>query len=371
MKSRLLSAALIVCLLCTATANAAPQAPSSRAATLARGINMTRWFSAPYVQSMDHYAHYVSPDVLKQIKSAGFTYVRILVAPLAMQQADGKINANVAKALVEQMAAIQHAGLGVAIVPDRKKWQLDKSPQDQELLKQFWDQLAPMLASLDPNLTFPEILSEPNFPNDSDWDALQLPVYKIIRGHLPNVTLIATGNHWSDVAHLPNVRLLPDKNVVYTFHFYEPNFLTSTSQRDVPAQDLRVFSSLVFPVGDPAACASVSQLAQTAQTQGQAKWYCKSAWTAAKIRAEIHGVGEWARRNGVAAANGEFGILNDRPTPTRLAYIRAVREACEAEGLGWDLWGYDDGFGFGIPLDKAGPQPFDPAILGALGLVAH
>ncbi len=94
----------------------------------------------------------------------------------------------------------------------------------------------------------------------------------------------------------------------------------------------------------------------------------KSGWTVAKIRTSIHAVAEWARQNRVVAANEEFGILENRPKPTRLAYLRAMREACEAEGMGWGLWSFNDGFGFSINLDKPGPYILDPSLLQALGL---
>jgi aryl-phospho-beta-D-glucosidase BglC (GH1 family) len=357
---------LVVTLLLTNLA--AAQVPPSRHAVLARGININKWFTDPYVKPLDYYAHYVSPALLNQIKSAGFTYIRIPLSPFALQQPDGSLNVNVAKALVQQIASIQSMGLGVSISPERQKWQLQDNAHDRELVAQFWDQLAPLLASLNPDLTFPEILNEPNFPNGSDWDTLQFHLFQIIRGHLPNITILATGNHWDDVTNLPKVKLLPDRNIIYMFHFYDPGFLTSTEAKDVPAQDLPAMSALIFPVDDPAFCTDTSRLAQTPNTQGQIKWYCKSGWTVAKIRASIHAVAEWARQNGVVAADEEFGILDNRSRQTRLAYLRAVREACEAEGMGWGLWAYNDGFGFSISLEKPGLQPLDPDILQALGL---
>ena len=45
-----------------------------------------------------------------------------------------------------------------------------------------------------------------------------------------------------------------------------------------------------------------------------------------------------------------------------------VREACEQQGFGWALWGYDDSMGFALhpPGDR---RRLDPAVLRALGLV--
>lgn len=366
--SPLLPAIMTLLAFLMSAAEANNQVPPNRIETLRRGININRWFSDQIARPADFYKAYVSPDVFRQIKSAGFTYVRVPLSPFALQQPNGGLNINVAKALIERMAIIESTGLGVSISPERQKWDLPNNPHDRELLAQFWDQLAPLLAPLDQNLTFVETLNEPNFPNGNDWDALQLRLLQIIRSHLPNLTILATGNHWDDVTNLPKVRLLPDNDVVYIFHFYDPTFLTSTQLKDLPAQDAPVLSALVFPVDDPAACANTGHLAQTAKTQGQVEWYCKSGWTVAKIRTSIHAVAEWARQNRVVAANEEFGILENRPKPTRLAYLRAMREACEAEGMGWGLWSFNDGFGFSINLDKPGPYILDPSLLQALGL---
>ncbi len=362
----LITTTILACFMSAAIAG--NQVPHDRIDLLRRGVNINRWFSDPGAHPPAFYANYVSPAVLNQIKSAGFTYVRVVLAPSALQQPDGKLNADVANALVGRMSAIERAGLGVTISPERQAWNLPGNPHDRELLTQFWDQLAPLLARLDQNRTLVETLNEPNFPDGKDWDDLQLRLVKIIRSHLPNITILATGNHWDDVADLPKLQLLPDQNVVYVFHFYDPTFLTSTQLKDVPAHDAPLLFALVFPVNDPAACAKTGSLAQTAKTRGQLDWYCKSNWTAAKVRANIHTTAEWARQHGVIVANEEFGILDNRPQATRLGYLRAVREACEAEGIGWGLWGYNDGFGFSIDLGKPGPYTLDPAILQALGL---
>ena len=360
---------IVTVLVCqVGAANADDQVPRDRIGILHRGISINRWFSDPGAHPDAFYASYVSPNVLSQIKSAGFSYIRVVLSPFALQQPNGKLNPDVAKALIGRMAAIESAGLGVTISPERQTWDLPNNPHDRELLTQFWDQLAPLLAPLDQNRTFVETLNEPNFPDGKAWDDLQLHLLKIIRFHLPKITILATGNHWDDVTDLPKVRLLPDSNVVYVFHFYDPTFLTSTQPKDLPAQDAPLLSALVFPVADPTTCAKTGSLAQTTKTRGQLDWYCKSGWTIAKVRANIHAAAAWAHQNGVIVANEEFGILDNRPKATRLAYLRAVREACEAEGMGWGLWGYNDRFGFSIDLAKPGPYTFDPAILQALGL---
>ena len=52
--------------------------------------------------------------------------------------------------------------------------------------------------------------------------------------------------------------------------------------------------------------------------------------------------GAWSRRHHVALLAGEFGASQQLNAAARLAWLTAVREACEREGIGWALWGYDD-----------------------------
>ena len=53
--------------------------------------------------------------------------------------------------------------------------------------------------------------------------------------------------------------------------------------------------------------------------------------------------------------------------PARLAWLTAVREACERRRIGWALWGYDDSMGFGL-RPPGGSAPARSGVLRALGL---
>jgi endoglucanase len=358
--------AVVGLLFLATTAHAANQAPASRLATLAHGINITRWFTSPHAPGF--YGHYMSPEIVHQIKDAGFTYIRVPLAPGVFQAADGSLNKDMVKLLVGQLASAEQAGLGVMVQPQRQQWKLQDNPHDRDLFLAFWDQLAPLLAPLDKNLTFPELVNEPNFPKDSDWDDLQGKALAIVRKHLSDSTVIVTGNRWSNIDGLTDTRILPDKNVVYSFHFYEPAFLVA-EYRSIAAEDTPAVAALPFPVTDQASCLAAANLAHSGDTQNQIKYYCtRSGWTVDKVKALIRRAAAWGRANSVPVINTELGILNTRSTATRLAWIRVVRETCDEGHMGWGIWGYDDGFGFDIHPDKADPHPLDPKILGALGL---
>ncbi len=352
-----------------AAAQAADQMPANRMATLARGINMTRWFTNPHAP--DFYQHYISADVFHQLRAAGFTYIRVPLAPSVFQAKDGSLNKDMAKILVAQLALAEQAGLDVMVQPQRQQWNLQDNPHDRELFLAFWDQMAPMLAPLDKNLTFPELVNEPNFPKDSDWDDLQAKALAVVRRHLPGSTVIVTGNRWSSGDGLVNARILSDGNVAYSFHFYEPRFLVAEYSSIAP-EDIPAVAAMPFPITNQTACLAAANLAHSSDTRGQITYYCtKSGWTVDKVKGLIRRAAAWGQANHVPVINTEMGIHNTRSAATRLAWIRTVREACGETHMGWAIWGYDDGFGFDIHPDKTGVRPLDPAILSALGLTAH
>src|SRR5581483_6847337 len=68
-----------------------------------------------------------------------------------------------------------------------------------------------------------------------------------------------------------------------------------------------------------------------------------------------------SRRVGAAAS-----YRRARRRVRRLAWLAAVRAACEEQRIGWALWGYDDSMG--LALQPPGRSSLDSDVLRALGL---
>ena len=60
-------------------------------------------------------------------------------------------------------------------------------------------------------------------------------------------------------------------------------------------------------------------------------------------------------------------IVEVAPPASRLAWIHDVRTALEADGIGWAMWDYHEGFGVAVK-DKDGKSVVDPDTVKALGL---
>jgi hypothetical protein len=350
---RCLAAALAVTLLAGAGAAAA-----DTPATLHRGVNITHWFRYPPSRDPSALRSYLDDAAIQQIKEAGFDFVRLPVQPALLDQLD---------VVTQAVTRLERHGLSVIVSLHPVDWHLETAPSDQARLLSAWRSLAEALRRSDAAMTVPEILNEPVFAAEpAAWASLQHRALLTIRGVLPANTIVLTGADWGSVRGLLALRPEPDRNVIYSFHLYEPAELTALGAYR-QGLDSAAMARLPFPAEDQGACAATARTTGDAQTVGLMRFYCAQGWGAAKLATRIAQAGDWARRNHANVIAGEFGASDKLASESRLRWLAAVRIACEQQGIGWALWGYDDSMGFGVrPL--MGPSRLDPGIMRALGL---
>ncbi len=335
--------------------------PAQRVAALRRGLNITNWLRFPARADPAAIGAYMSDVAIADLRRAGFTFVRLPFDPAFAASKSGR------DLMVAQLRRLHAAGLAVVLVPASPAWRLEDRAEDRAALLDTWRRLGPALRGLDPDRTFPEVVNEPVFPGAAAvWGALQDRALRAIRAALPASTVILTGADWSSLDGLAALQPLADPNVAYTFHFYDPAELTSLAAYR-PGLDRAALARLPFPAEDAAACARAADSPDPA-TEGLVTFVCAQHWTGLAIDTRIARAAAWAGRNHATVLAGEMGASARLNTPARLAWIAAVRRACERAGIGWALWGYEDVMGFDLPRPP-GPRPrLDPALLGALGL---
>ena len=65
---------------------------------------------------------------------------------------------------------------------------------------------------------------------------------------------------------------------------------------------------------------------------------------------------------------GEFGVFpKNAPPESRKNWFRDFASVLKESGVGWSIWGWDDGFGFGRRLINGKPQ-INPVPLESSGL---
>jgi hypothetical protein len=96
--------------------------------------------------------------------------------------------------------------------------------------------------------------------------------------------------------------------------------------------------------------------------------YWLDRWDGHRIRLLIDEAAAWARQNNVPLICNEFGVYREHSDAvSRANWIRDVRTALEADGIGWTMWDYRGGFGV-VHKQDGQPAEVDEPIVDALGL---
>lgn len=345
----------------------------ARAHHLRHGINASEWFA----QSASDYSaartdRYTDAADIALIAKLGFDHVRLSIDPVPLERPplnQEGLNADFLGRLDRAVDAMLSNGLAVQIDihPEEEYKQKIKYGNDAvDRFTMLWRRLAAHYASRDQEKVFFEIMNEPEVNDPNRWTGIQAAAAAAIREAAPKNTIIATGPNWSGIADLLTQQPLPDPNVIYNFHFYEPHEFTH--QGASWGQPWWIYThGIPYPATESSMDDLVRQVPDAANRYAF-EHYWLDHWDAHRIRLQIDAAAAWGKTNNVPVICNEFGAYRRVTDPaSRMNWIHDVRTALEADNIGWTMWDYRGGFGVVFKQDGQ-PAKVDPLVVEALGL---
>ncbi len=337
-----------------------------RYARLARGINLTYWFSMGVWRP-----DYIDGSDLTRLRDLGFTFVRLPVLPgVIFDEANpGQLGTRIGE-LDHAVQLILDAGLAVVVdlhpEDDQFRTRLESDDSFVETVATFWKSLASNLASYDPNFVFLEVLNEPQFSDANRWNEVARKLLAAIRSGAPDHTVILSGPGCCQAEGLAGLTPLSDPNVIYTVHYYMPAAFTHQGTDWIAGSAYSGLHDLPYP-SSPTACAGVLPTIPDASLS-LAESYCQARWDSTKVQSDIDHIADWSTAHeGVPILVGEFGVYRAvAPAADRARYLHDTRMALQRDGLGWAMWDYAGGFGL-MNVTSAG-RSVDSLTAAALGL---
>ena len=320
-----------------------------------RGFNLPDWLApVPRIPS---------GAVLDKLRATGFETIRLPVDP------DFVMSPGFAEAFAAALDATTSRGFN-AIIDLHPGASLDfegDAANAADRVAAAWDILAPLFANTPADLVYPELLNEPPMA-PARWTSLRDRLAGIVRSHCPDHTLIWGPARVQGIWELSDSPPLADRNSIVAVHYYTPMGFTHQCENwdDSPIGRLR---NLPFPAtrDDPAAVALADSLAagDDQPALDALNTELGSPWTADRIAADFADAGRWSAAHRSPMILNEFGVLDFCvDAASRANWLRAVRQAAEANGIGWTYWEADQGFGF--IADRASTDGFDQTAIGAL-----
>jgi len=349
------------------------QTAFARAQHLRHGINASQWFAqSPNDYSAARTNSYTDAADIALMAKLGFDNVRLSIDPVPLEQfprnAEG-LNADFLARLDQAVDTMLADGLAVQIdihPQEPYKLQISTSNEAVDRFVMLWRRLAAHYASRNPDMVFFEIMNEPEVHDPYRWAGIQARAAAAIREAAPRNTIIATGPNYSDIVDLLAMHPLPDGNVIYNFHFYDPHEFTH--QGAGWGEPWWSYThGIPYPPTEDSMAALLPQVPDPA-SRFELENYWLNHWDGHHIRLLIDEAAAWAHQNNVPLICNEFGAYREHTEPaSRMNWIRDVRTALEADSIGWTMWDYRGGFGVVWKQDNQ-PAKVDPAVVQALGL---
>ena len=343
--------------------------PARRLERLATGANVCLWFRFPRGESAKHFENYIPDSEAELMARIGLKHVRLCVAPkVIMEAATGAVREDRAQFLEAAIQRFHRAGLLVMVDIHNEDRAAELNPEWQEAFVRFWGALAARLAKFDPELTLLETINEPVFAKrEEEWNTLNARLVAAIREQAPRHTIVTSGPNWGGIDGLKKLKLLPDRNVVYSFHCYDP--FTFTHQGATwSGEDVKPLRAVPYPSSPEAVAPLLPALEAHPGSKSMVEKYGREQWNKEKLAARFRQGIEWGAQHQVPLYCGEFGVFPPRAKPEHRAnWFRDFGQVLAENKIGWGVWGWDEGFG--LNRKQVDGQPVvDAVVARALGL---
>jgi endoglucanase len=342
---------------------AAPVSAGGSTARPSRGFNLPAW-----VDREDGVAP--ARPVLAKLLAQGFDTIRLPVAadPLL---ADGDAGAAMLRRIGDALGLCREGGFKVVLdlhPGGAFATALRTNPDEGErMARETWRRLRDVLAAFPADFVQAELMNEPPLEQER-WLDLRDGLAGIVREACPFHGIVWGPARYQGIWELAGARPLADARAAVAIHYYSPMAFTHQCE-NWDGSALGRITGMPFPAS-PDASAVVDLEARLRQAGDEEALALLTdaftrPWSVETIASDFAEAGAWARQHGCPMLLGEFGVLDFCADPaSRANWTRAVREAAEANGIGWTYWELDQGFGF--IHDRRSTDGFNDALVEAL-----
>lgn len=319
-----------------------------------RGTNLSHWLSQNDMRGEMRSKH-IQEDDMARLETLGFDFVRIPIDEVQMWDEDGNKLPEAWDLLTNgiDLAIKHHLRVVVDLHIIRSHYfnaenedgksanTLFTSEESQQQLINMWYQLSEVLRHYSVDSVAYEFMNEPVAPEHEQWNQLIAKVHKALREVEPQRTLVIGSNLWQGVGTFQYLRVPEnDKNIILSFHFYEPMVLTHYNTWWNP---IRFYTGDVHYPGqlisdeDWNACAD--EVKPTVADYHQ-EWNEEVLYQRMKQAIDV------ADSLGLQLFCGEWGVYENVDREWAYAWTRDMIKVFNRFNVAWCTWCYDADFGF-------------------------
>ncbi len=319
-----------------------------------RGTNLSHWLSQSEERGEARQQH-IQEDDFERLEQLGFDFVRIPIDEEQFWDEQGNKLPEAWDLLTNalRLAGKHHLRAIVDLHIIRSHYfnavneggdtnTLFTSEEAQNQLINMWYQLSDVLKGFSNDSVAYEFMNEPVAKEHEQWNQLVAKVHKALREREPQRTLVVGSNMWQSYETLKYLKVPEgDKNLVLSFHYYNPMILTHYGAWWTPIGKYK------GKVNYPGVLVSKEDYeAAPDSLKKELEPYTTQVWNADKIREDFKDAIEAAKKYGLQLFCGEWGVYE--PVDRELAYkwTKDMLSVFDEYDIAWTTWCYDADFGF-------------------------
>ena len=320
-----------------------------------RGTNLSHWLSQSDERGEARHLH-IQEDDFARLDSLGFDFVRIPIDEVQFWDEQGnklpeawdlltfaldQCSKHHLRAIVD-LHIIRSHYFNAVNEEDQAANTLFTSEKAQQDLINLWYQLSDALKGYSNDSVAYEFMNEPVAEEHEQWNQLVAKVHKALREREPQRTLVIGSNMWQGYETMKYLKVPEgDKNIVLSFHYYNPMILTHYGAPWTP------IGKYTGKINYPGILVSKEDYdAAPESLKPELEDYTKQEWNIDRIRAEFKDAIEAAKKYDLQLFCGEWGVYE--PVDRELAYkwTKDMLTVFDEFNIAWTTWCYDADFGF-------------------------
>lgn len=280
------------------------------------------------------------------IKKAGFSTVRIPICFSAWMDLKRPYNWNNEKGLKMADNFVKWAVENdlIAII-DLHHTEFDNSipeAKNPERTVNLWLKIAERYKNTDPEKVFFELRNEPRDITAEAWRWEAKEIMKVVRKVAPKHTLVVGFHDWNGRKAMIDSKPFEDKNIIYTFHYYDPFIFTHQGATWAGA-GLPELRGVEFPDSKKSPI-KTPKTAKGTWVETRINAYKKDANTK-KMFTDLKEAKDWSKKHNVPIFMGEFGSYNKFASEeSRCRHAKFVYTATGKLDIPSAWWEWNGGF---------------------------
>ena len=350
--------AFVVVMILAVTACSKKEEGATNNFRIKRGTNVSDWLSQNNEDRGEARRLHIQEDDFARLDSLGFDFVRLPIDEVQFWDEEGNKLPEAWELMTNAInwAEKHHLRTIVDLHIIRSHYfnavnegggnanTLFTSEKAQQDLINMWYQLSDVLKGYSVDSVAYEFMNEPVAEDHEQWNQLIAKVHKALREREPQRTLVIGSNMWQSYGTIKYLKVPEnDKNIILSFHYYNPMILTHYGAWWTP---IGKYTGKVNYPGVLVSKEDYDNASDSVTAVIDENKFTTEEWNIDRIRADFKDAIEAAKKYNLQLFCGEWGVYE--PVDRELAYkwTKDMLTVFDEFNIAWTTWCYDADFGF-------------------------